>query len=90
MVPGRLVCLHHADKLCRCSSSQHRLRYRYTLDELLTHIGRLKHSLQDFEDWARRAKTALDAKDELRLGRKFQHLLTLVNCDNFKAVDDMA
>jgi len=65
------VCLHHADRLCQCPASQHRLRYRYTLDELLTYIGRLKHSLQDFEDWARRAKFALDAKDELRLGENF-------------------
>jgi len=69
------VCLHHADKLCQCPSSQHRLRYRYTLDELLTLIGRLKQSLQDFEDWARRAKSALDAKDESRLGEKFSDVL---------------
>ena len=65
------MCLHHADKLCHCPASQHRLRYRYTLDELLTLIGRLKQSLQDFEDWARRAKSALDAKDESRLGENF-------------------
>ena len=62
------MCLHHATKLCLCLPSRYQLRYRYTLDELLTLIGRLKHSLQDFEDWAHRAKSALDAKDDSRLG----------------------
>jgi C5HC2 zinc finger len=65
---ARRVCLNHADKLCACSPSHHRLRYRYTLDALLDMITRLKESHADFELWVRRAKQAFDYRDDQRLG----------------------
>jgi len=63
-----MVCLHHSHKLCQCAPKQRCLRYRYTLDELLDFLSRLKDSHTDFEMWARRAKQAFDAPIGQRLG----------------------
>ena len=67
-VIARRVCLHHSKDLCQCSPKQRCLRYRYTLDELLDMLSRLKDAHTNFEQWARRAKQALDARDAERLG----------------------
>jgi len=74
---SKRACLHHAKQLCLCPPSKRCLRYRYTLDELLDLISRIKESHADFELWARRAKQALDACNCQRLDvstfRKFVH-----------------
>ncbi|KAI1891193.1 hypothetical protein AGOR_G00162430 [Albula goreensis] len=58
--PERLVCLHHTQDLCSCPTEKHYLRYRYTLDELLAMLHRLKVRAESFDSWANRVKEALE------------------------------
>uniref|UniRef100_A0A672RLT5 [histone H3]-trimethyl-L-lysine(4) demethylase n=1 Tax=Sinocyclocheilus grahami TaxID=75366 RepID=A0A672RLT5_SINGR len=56
----RLVCLYHSQDLCSCPSEKLYLRYRYTLDELLAMLHRLKVRAESFDSWANRVKEALE------------------------------
>lgn len=62
----KLVCIRHFDKLCQCPKSKLCLRYRYTLDELLVMLYGLRVQLEDFDNWAFRAKTLLEARNDRR------------------------
>uniref|UniRef100_A0AAQ4P1J0 [histone H3]-trimethyl-L-lysine(4) demethylase n=1 Tax=Gasterosteus aculeatus aculeatus TaxID=481459 RepID=A0AAQ4P1J0_GASAC len=62
--PERLVCLYHTQDLCNCPSEKLYLRYRYTLDELLAMLHRLKVRSESFDSWANRVKEALELKVE--------------------------
>ncbi|XP_077891564.1 lysine-specific demethylase 5D-like isoform X4 [Ictidomys tridecemlineatus] len=64
--PDGLVCLSHINDLCKCSSSQQYLRYRYTLDELPTMLHKLKVRAESFDNWASKVRVALKVED----GRK--------------------
>ncbi|XP_030049890.1 lysine-specific demethylase 5C isoform X1 [Microcaecilia unicolor] len=64
--PECLVCLYHIDDLCKCPSSKHYLRYRYTLDELPAMLHKLKVRAESFDTWATKVRTALEVED----GRK--------------------
>ncbi|KAM6925527.1 lysine-specific demethylase 5C isoform 2-T2 [Xenentodon cancila] len=61
--PERLVCLYHTQDLCNCPTEKLYLRYRYTLDELLTMLHRLKVRSESFDFWANRVKEALEQED---------------------------
>uniref|UniRef100_A0A673BNN4 [histone H3]-trimethyl-L-lysine(4) demethylase n=1 Tax=Sphaeramia orbicularis TaxID=375764 RepID=A0A673BNN4_9TELE len=54
--PERLVCLYHTQDLCNCPTDKLYLRYRYTLDELLAMLHRLKVRSESFDSWANRVK----------------------------------
>uniref|UniRef100_A0A3P8WXQ0 [histone H3]-trimethyl-L-lysine(4) demethylase n=1 Tax=Cynoglossus semilaevis TaxID=244447 RepID=A0A3P8WXQ0_CYNSE len=58
--PERLVCLYHTQDLCNCPTDKLYLRYRYTLDELLSMLHRLKVRSESFDSWANRVKEALE------------------------------
>lgn len=58
--PERLVCLYHTQDLCNCPTEKLYLRYRYTLDELLSMLHRLKVRSESFDSWANRVKEALE------------------------------
>ncbi|KAJ0064882.1 hypothetical protein NL108_017028, partial [Boleophthalmus pectinirostris] len=58
--PERLVCLYHTQDLCNCPTDKLYLRYRYTLDELLAMLHRLKVRSESFDSWASRVKEALE------------------------------
>ncbi|XP_006002433.1 lysine-specific demethylase 5C isoform X2 [Latimeria chalumnae] len=66
--PERLVCLYHIDDLCKCPSSKHYLRYRYTLDELPTMLYKLKFRAESFDTWADKVKIALEVEDGRKRG----------------------
>ena len=55
---GRLVCTSHAGELCSCSPSRHCLRYRHTLNELLSLLSQLKDNIMAFTGWSARVKAA--------------------------------
>ncbi|XP_033825093.1 lysine-specific demethylase 5C isoform X2 [Periophthalmus magnuspinnatus] len=61
--PERLVCLYHTQDLCSCPTDKLYLRYRYTLDELLAMLHRLKVRSESFDSWASRVKDALEQED---------------------------
>uniref|UniRef100_A0A8C6VW27 [histone H3]-trimethyl-L-lysine(4) demethylase n=1 Tax=Nothobranchius furzeri TaxID=105023 RepID=A0A8C6VW27_NOTFU len=58
--PERLVCLYHTQDLCNCPAEKLYLRYRYTLDELLAMLHRLKVRSESFDSWANRVKESLE------------------------------
>uniref|UniRef100_A0A673HE25 [histone H3]-trimethyl-L-lysine(4) demethylase n=1 Tax=Sinocyclocheilus rhinocerous TaxID=307959 RepID=A0A673HE25_9TELE len=57
-----LVCLYHAQDLCSCPNVFCR-KYRYTLDELLAMLHRLKVRAESFDSWANRVKEALEQEE---------------------------
>ncbi|KAM9475520.1 lysine-specific demethylase 5C isoform 1-T1 [Clarias gariepinus] len=59
----RLVCLYHTQDLCSCPTDKLYLRYRYTLDELLAMLYRLKVRAESFDSWANRVKEALEQEE---------------------------
>ncbi|XP_041859009.1 lysine-specific demethylase 5C isoform X2 [Melanotaenia boesemani] len=59
----RLVCLYHTQDLCNCPTDKLYLRYRYTLDELLAMLHRLKVRSESFDSWANRVKEALEQEE---------------------------
>lgn len=61
--PERLVCLYHTQDLCNCPTDKLYLRYRYTLDELLAMLHRLKVRSESFDSWASRVKEALEQEE---------------------------
>ncbi|KAM3618122.1 uncharacterized protein V6R79_015908 [Siganus canaliculatus] len=61
--PERLVCLYHTQDLCNCPTEKLYLRYRYTLDELLGMLHRLKVRSESFDYWANRVKEALEQEE---------------------------
>ncbi|XP_075898564.1 lysine-specific demethylase 5C isoform X3 [Nelusetta ayraudi] len=61
--PERLVCLYHTQDLCNCSTDKLYLRYRYTLDELLGMLHRLKVRSESFDYWANRVKETLEQEE---------------------------
>uniref|UniRef100_A0AAY4C7I8 [histone H3]-trimethyl-L-lysine(4) demethylase n=1 Tax=Denticeps clupeoides TaxID=299321 RepID=A0AAY4C7I8_9TELE len=67
--PERLVCLYHAEDLCSCPTEKLYLRYRYTLDELLAMLHRLKVRVESFDSWANRVKEALEQDEGSKIGR---------------------
>lgn len=68
LVSESLVCLPHMDKLCKCPPTRYCLRYRYTLDELPSMLGRLKDRAECYEKWHGKVKLALEATDEKKVG----------------------
>ncbi|XP_013866429.1 lysine-specific demethylase 5C isoform X2 [Austrofundulus limnaeus] len=61
--PEHLVCLYHTQDLCNCPTEKLYLRYRYTLDELLAMLHRLKVRSESFDSWANRVKEALEQEE---------------------------
>ncbi|XP_069560397.1 lysine-specific demethylase 5C isoform X1 [Brachyistius frenatus] len=61
--PEQLVCLYHTQDLCNCPTDKLYLRYRYTLDELLSMLHRLKVRSESFDSWANRVKEALEQEE---------------------------
>uniref|UniRef100_H2RKM7 [histone H3]-trimethyl-L-lysine(4) demethylase n=1 Tax=Takifugu rubripes TaxID=31033 RepID=H2RKM7_TAKRU len=59
----RLVCLYHTQDLCNCPTDKLYLRYRYTLDELLGMLHRLKVRSESFDLWANKVKEALEQEE---------------------------
>ncbi|XP_072538432.1 lysine-specific demethylase 5C isoform X2 [Salminus brasiliensis] len=68
--PERLVCLYHTQDLCSCPTDKLYLRYRYTLDELLAMLHRLKVRAESFDSWANRVKEALEQEEGNKIGIK--------------------
>uniref|UniRef100_A0A673BLZ8 [histone H3]-trimethyl-L-lysine(4) demethylase n=1 Tax=Sphaeramia orbicularis TaxID=375764 RepID=A0A673BLZ8_9TELE len=62
--PERLVCLYHTQDLCNCPTDKLYLRYRYTLDELLAMLHRLKVRSESFDSWANRVKEGIVRPDD--------------------------
>jgi len=73
---GRVVCPYHADELCGCNASRHCLRYRHTLNELLTLLSQLKDNITAFTAWSRRVNTACTVSDT---GQKTGTLISFMN-----------
>ncbi|XP_049881444.1 lysine-specific demethylase lid-like isoform X2 [Pectinophora gossypiella] len=55
-----VACLRHFMQLCTCPAQRHKLRYRYTLDELPTMLEKLKMKSDLFREWAEAVQNALD------------------------------
>ncbi|XP_068602860.1 lysine-specific demethylase 5C [Brachionichthys hirsutus] len=73
--PERLVCLYHTQDLCNCPTEKLFLRYRYTLDELLGMLHRLKVRSESFDYWANRVKEALEQEEGSKIEIKDLELL---------------
>lgn len=59
--PKMMVCLDHAADMCKCSSDNLVLLYRYNLDELHIMLETLKLRLQSFDKWMTAVKSILSA-----------------------------
>ncbi|CAG4990017.1 unnamed protein product [Parnassius apollo] len=55
-----VACLRHYARLCTCPPQRHKLRYRYTLDELPAMLEKLKKKSELFREWAEAVQNALD------------------------------
>lgn len=56
-------------------------RYRYTLDELLAMLHRLKVRSESFDSWANRVKEALEQEEGNKIGEKSTYI-NLVSTEN--------
>lgn len=75
--PERLVCLYHTQDLCNCPTEKLYLRYRYTLDELLAMLHRLKVRSESFDSWANRVKEALEQEEGNKIGKDDLEMLKM-------------
>ncbi|XP_068624801.1 lysine-specific demethylase 5 [Battus philenor] len=57
---AHVACLRHYAQLCGCPPAAHKLRYRYTLDELPAMLEKLKKKSELFREWAEAVQNALD------------------------------
>ncbi|XP_029012780.1 lysine-specific demethylase 5C isoform X2 [Betta splendens] len=79
--PERLVCLYHTQDLCNCPTEKLYLRYRYTLDELLAMLHRLKVRSESFDSWANRVKEALEQEEGNKIGIEDLEMLKMEAAD---------
>ncbi|CAH0731719.1 unnamed protein product, partial [Brenthis ino] len=89
-----VVCLRHHDRLCACPPRHHRLRYRYTLDELPAMLEKLKRKSEQFREWAEAVQNALDPDtpktcdlDGLRAHLKRAHDLKMHKTELVRALE---
>ncbi|XP_039864286.1 lysine-specific demethylase 5C isoform X2 [Simochromis diagramma] len=75
--PERLVCLYHTQDLCNCPTEKLYLRYRYTLDELLAMLHRLKVRSESFDSWANRVKEALEQEEGNKIEIDYLEMLKM-------------
>ncbi|XP_069362582.1 lysine-specific demethylase 5 isoform X2 [Maniola hyperantus] len=90
----QVACLRHYEQLCRCAPSAHKLRYRYTLDELPAMLEKLKRKSEQFREWAEAVQNALDPDtpktcdlDGLRAHLKRAHDLKMHKTDLVRALE---
>ncbi|TMS16278.1 Lysine-specific demethylase 5C [Larimichthys crocea] len=81
LMERRLVCLYHTQDLCNCPTEKLYLRYRYTLDELLAMLHRLKVRSESFDSWANRVKEALEQEEGNKIGIDDLELLKMEAAD---------
>ncbi|CAH4036696.1 unnamed protein product [Pieris brassicae] len=89
-----VACLRHFHQLCDCSPAVHKLRYRYTLDELPTMLEKLKRKSEQFREWAEAVQNALDPDtpktcdlDGLRAHLKRAHDLKIHKTELVRALE---
>uniref|UniRef100_A0A673Y2E7 [histone H3]-trimethyl-L-lysine(4) demethylase n=1 Tax=Salmo trutta TaxID=8032 RepID=A0A673Y2E7_SALTR len=82
----RLVCLYHTQDLCNCPTDKLYLRYRYTLDELLAMLHRLKVRAESFDSWANRVKEALEQEEGNKTGQNYTPIDTNDTLDKYTAL----
>uniref|UniRef100_A0A8R2CA09 [histone H3]-trimethyl-L-lysine(4) demethylase n=1 Tax=Bombyx mori TaxID=7091 RepID=A0A8R2CA09_BOMMO len=89
-----VACLRHYVELCNCSPQAHRLRYRYTLDELPAMLEKLKKKSEQFREWAEAVQNALDPDtpktcdlDGLRAHLKKAHELKIHKTELVRALE---
>ncbi|XP_031594762.1 lysine-specific demethylase 5C isoform X2 [Oreochromis aureus] len=75
--PEHLVCLYHTQDLCNCPTEKLYLRYRYTLDELLAMLHRLKVRSESFDSWANRVKEALEQEEGNKIEIDYLEMLKM-------------
>lgn len=57
----RICCLRHYKEVCKtCPPDRHKLKYRYTLNELPLMLRKLKVKVEGFEKWLNRVKAIFD------------------------------
>ncbi|XP_047540881.1 lysine-specific demethylase lid [Vanessa atalanta] len=89
-----VACLRHHDRLCACAPAAHKLRYRYTLDELPAMLEKLKRKSEQFREWAEAVQNALDPDtpktcdlDGLRAHLKRAHDLKMHKTELVRALE---
>ncbi|XP_045487990.1 lysine-specific demethylase lid [Pieris rapae] len=89
-----VACLRHFHQLCDCSPAVHKLRYRYTLDELPAMLEKLKRKSEQFREWAEAVQNALDPDtpktcdlDGLRVHLKRAHDLKIHKTELVRALE---
>ncbi|XP_030021765.1 lysine-specific demethylase 5B isoform X2 [Manduca sexta] len=89
-----VACLRHFGDLCRCPPNHHKLRYRYTLDELPAMLDKLKKKSEQFREWAEAVQNALDPDtpktcdlDGLRAHLKKAHDLKMHKTELVRALE---
>ncbi|XP_072946087.1 lysine-specific demethylase 5 [Epargyreus clarus] len=89
-----VACLRHSHELCACAPARHKLRYRYTLDELPAMLDQLKRKSEQFREWAEAVQNALDPDtpktcdlDGLRAHLKKAHDLKMHKTELVRALE---
>ncbi|CAB3255151.1 unnamed protein product [Arctia plantaginis] len=89
-----VACLRHYTQLCTCGPHHHKLRYRYTLDELPAMLEKLKKKSEQFREWAEAVQNALDPDtpktcdlDGLRAHLKRAHDLKMHKTELVRALE---
>ncbi|XP_038219317.1 lysine-specific demethylase lid isoform X1 [Zerene cesonia] len=89
-----VACLRHFHQLCACAPAAHKLRYRYTLDELPAMLDKLKRKSEQFREWAEAVQNALDPDtpktcdlDGLRAHLKRAHDLKMHKTELVRALE---
>nr|XP_049705710.1 lysine-specific demethylase lid isoform X1 [Helicoverpa armigera] len=89
-----VACLRHYTQLCDCVPHKHKLRYRYTLDELPAMLEKLKKKSEQFREWAEAVQNALDPDtpktcdlDGLRAHLKRAHDLKMHKTELVRALE---
>ncbi|XP_050678384.1 lysine-specific demethylase lid [Leptidea sinapis] len=89
-----VACLRHFHQLCACPPTGHKLRYRYTLDELPAMLDKLKRKSEQFREWAEAVQNALDPDtpktcdlDGLRVHLKRAHDLKMHKTELVRALE---
>ncbi|XP_075987464.1 lysine demethylase 5 isoform X2 [Anticarsia gemmatalis] len=89
-----VACLRHYTQLCDCPAHKHKLRYRYTLDELPAMLEKLKKKSEQFREWAEAVQNALDPDtpktcdlDGLRAHLKRAHDLKMHKTELVRALE---
>ncbi|XP_065573720.1 lysine-specific demethylase 5B-like [Artemia franciscana] len=87
--PCKLTCLKHFKSLCQCPSNNHRLKYRYKLDEFPEMMEKVEKRAKSFAVWTQKYLDLCQKKIPKFSLLEFTSLVDEIKAKKFPETEDV-